>query len=79
MTLSILLLDVVLSTTLLGLANVMLLLSLELGITITSNTSDRSAHGTADSVGDTRAKVVELTLSLLALALGVLLSALALE
>jgi hypothetical protein len=68
-----------LGTTLLGLADIMLLLGLELGFTITGKTSDGSTNGTANSVGDTRAQVAELTLSLLTLALGILLSTFALE
>jgi hypothetical protein len=53
----------------------MLFLGLQLCVPITSDTSDGSANGTSDTVCDTRAEVVELTLSFLTLALSVLLGA----
>jgi hypothetical protein len=69
----VLLLDVSLSTTLLRLANVVSFLSSSLGVTVASQTSDGASDCTSDAVGDPAGKVVELTLSFLALACGVLL------
>jgi hypothetical protein len=73
--LRVLLLDIRLSTSLLGLANVMPFLGLQLCVPITSDTSDASANGTSDTVCDTSAEVVKLTLSFLTLAFSVLLGA----
>lgn len=64
-----------LSTTLLGLANVVLVLVVSLGGLVTGDTGDGTAEGTGHTVSNTGAKVVELTLGLLRLALEVLLAA----
>jgi hypothetical protein len=77
--LRILLLDIVLSTSLLSLANIMLLLSLQLCVSITSNTRNGALDGTSSTVCNTRAEVVELTLGFLAFAFGVLLGTCALK
>jgi hypothetical protein len=77
--LRVLLLDIRFGTSLLGLSNIMLLLSLQLRIPITGNTCDGSANGTSHTVCNTRAKVVELALGFLTLAFSVLLGACALE
>lgn len=70
--LRVLLLDIVLSTTLLALANIVFLLSINLSIAVTSDSSDGSSNSTTDSVADTRGQVVDLALSFLALAGSVL-------
>lgn len=69
-----LLLDVVLGTALLGLAGVVLLLVLGLGGRVAGDTSDGAAHGSGDTVCDAGAKVGQLALGLLLLALEVLLA-----
>lgn len=68
-----------LSTTLLGLAGVVLLLVLSLSSRVAGDTGDSAAHGSRDAVCDAGTEVVELSLGLLLLALEVLLAALALE
>lgn len=62
-----------------GLANIMLLLSLQLRIPITSDTSGGAANSTSDTVCDARAEVVELALGFLGFAFSVLLGASTLE
>ena len=69
----VLLLDVGLSTTLLGLANVVLLLSLSRSLTIASQASNSSTDSTSSAVRNASAEVSDLSLSLLLLALCVLL------
>lgn len=71
--LRVLLLNVSLGSSLLSLADIMLLLSLQLSITVTSNACNSTLDGTSGTVGNTRAEVVELALSFLGLAFGVLL------
>lgn len=75
----VLLLDVYLSATLLGLSCIVLLLGLELGIAVASDPSDGAAHSTSETVSGTGGQVAELALGLLSLAVGILFLALALE
>jgi hypothetical protein len=62
-----------LSTSLLGLANVMLILSLDLGLAVASETCNRATNSTRDAVSNTTAVVIELSSGLLTLSLGILL------
>lgn len=71
--LRVLLLDIMFRATLLSLANIVLILCLELRLTIASDTGHSPSYGSADAVCNTGTIVVELTCSLLALALRVLL------
>ena len=57
----------------------MLLLGLELGVAVASDSCDGTAHGTSDAVCDAGAQVVKLALGLLGLATGILLATLLLE
>jgi hypothetical protein len=77
--LRVLLYNVVLGATLLSLADIMLLLSLQLCVTVTGKTCNGTLDGTSCTISDARAEVVELTLSLLGLAFGVLLGTRSLE
>lgn len=77
--LSILLLNIMLSTTLLSLPNIVLLLSLQLCVPIASDTSEGTTNCTRDTVCDAGAVVVKLTLGFLAFTFGVLLGSCALE
>jgi len=61
------LLNVYFCTALLSLADVVLLLSLDLSFTITSNASDSTTYGTSNTIANTRTQVVQLSLSLLSL------------
>jgi hypothetical protein len=72
-------LNVDLSASLLSLADIMLLLSLDLSLAVTGNASNGALNSASGTVGDTRAEVVELTLGFLAFAFGVLLGTCALE
>jgi hypothetical protein len=69
----------VLSTSLLGLANIVLLLSLQLCVSVAGNTGNGTLDSASSTVCNTRAEVVELTLGFLAFAFGVLLGTCALE
>ena len=69
-----LLLDVVLGTTLLSLAGIVLLLVLGLRTGISRQAGDTSTDGTRHAISNAGAKVVELTLGLLLLSLEVLLA-----
>lgn len=71
--------DVVLGTTLLGLALGTHLLVVSLTVLVTSNARDGASDGALSSVGDAGAVVAKLTLGLLLLALEVLLAAGCLE
>jgi hypothetical protein len=77
--LRVLLLNIVLGTSLLRLPNIMLLLSLQLRIPITSDTSDCTTNGTSNPVCDSGTEIIELALGFLAFSFGVLLSACALK
>jgi hypothetical protein len=70
--LGVLLLNVNLSTPLARLAYVVLILGLGLGRLVACETCNSRANGARDAVSNARSKVVELTLSLLALASGIL-------
>lgn len=74
-----LLLDVMLSTALLGLTLIVLLLVLSLGSLVTGQTSNGTTDGTSGPVRRTRAEITELATSLLLLTLVVLLTSLLLE
>lgn len=69
-----LLLKVVLNTSLLGLALGTELVKVSLTFSITSQAGDGAANSSLDTVANTRAKIIQLTLSLLVLTLEVLLS-----
>lgn len=75
----ILLLDIQFRTTLLRLARIMLLLGLELGLTVASESGDSTTHGTSQTICSTGAQVVELALRFLGLTAGILFLALFLE
>lgn len=77
--LRVLLHDIVFRATLLRFANIMLILGLDLGLSITSHAGNSTADSPGDAVGDARAVVVELACSLLAFAFGILLLTGALE
>lgn len=74
-----LLVEVGLNTTLLSLALVVLGLVLGLVSLVASDAGDGTTDGTRDAVGNTGAEIVELSLGLLLLALGVLLNTLLLQ
>lgn len=71
--------DIVLGTTLAGLASVVLLLCTDLCITVTRDASNGLTDAAGDAVSDARAQVGDLALCLLALAGEVLLTAVALQ
>jgi hypothetical protein len=77
--LRVLLLDIKLRTTLLCLSHVMLLLSTQLRLAVTRDTSYSTTKSARDAVGDAIAEVIELSLGFLAFAFSVLLGACALE
>lgn len=62
-----LLLNISLRTSLLRLARIMLFLSLQLRLAVSSHTCDSTTDSTSDTVRDAGAEVVELALSFLAL------------
>lgn len=74
-----LLVEVGFNTTLLSLALVVLGLVLGLVSLVASDAGDGTTDGTRDAVGNTGAEIVELSLGLLLLALGVLLNTLLLQ
>jgi hypothetical protein len=71
----VLLLDIRLRTTLLRLTNVVPLLSSNLGIAIAGDSSNGALGRASNSVGNTTSEVVDLALSFLSFARGVLLLA----
>lgn len=71
--------DIVLGTTLTGLAKVMLALCLDLCLSITSDASNGLTDATGNAVFDTGSQVGDLALCLLALAGEVLLTAVTLQ
>lgn len=77
--LRVLLHNVVLSTSLLGLANIVLVLSLLLSNAVTSQAGDSTSNSSTDTVCDTGSVVIELSLSFLAFASGVLFLSLTFE
>ena len=77
--LRVLLPNVVLGTSLLRLPNIMLLLSLQLRIPITSDTSGCASNGTSNAVCDSGTEIIELALGFLAFSFGVLLGACSLK
>jgi hypothetical protein len=77
--LRVLLLNISLSTALTRLADIMLLLSLQLCVAVAGNACNDTLDGTGGTVGDARAEVVELTLGFLAFAFGILLGTSSLE
>lgn len=74
-----LLLNIVLSTTLLSLALIMLLLVLSLGSFVTSQAGSDATKGASSTVRDSRSQITELAASLLLLTFKVLLTASSLE
>lgn len=68
-----------LRTPLLRLANIMLLLRIQLCLAITCNTRNSTAYRTRNAVGDAGAEIVDLALGFLGFALGILFLACALE
>lgn len=77
--LSILLLDIRLSATLLRLTSIVLILVLELLRPITRDAGNSTTNSTLRTIGNTRSEIIQLALSLLALAGGILLITFALK
>jgi hypothetical protein len=68
-------LDISLSSTLLRLADVVSLLGGKLSIAVTGNTSNSALDGASHAIGNTTGEVIDLALSFLCLARGILLLA----